>query len=356
MDNLLEYEKEEISKHNYECYYSGENFFKLKSPKLYTLENGMYELLKNNHIQFKYQIIEKLGTGQYGVVCKVFDHSCLKERALKILRKKVSYIPSYEIEVTNLLFLRSKLPENESKFEELIPQIFDYFTFRDHKVMVLNYYSQNLYDSIIKKKKLLDLNKIKVIIQDLTDTLVYLQKYNIIHGDIKPENILFRNANSWNIVLIDYGLSIKDNDNELYSIQSMWYRAPEIIFKIPYDFRIDLWSLGCVIYELYYGIAAFRAKKEINLLEEIYKKLSAPSNEYLEYISIYLNQNNSVLNFNKIYKNLEKKYKYKRIEFNVTSNTNADYYITELIDKIFVYNPNKRITYEEILNSNFFKN
>ena len=133
----------------------------------------------------------------------------------------------------------------------------------------------------------------------------------------------------------------------------MWYRAPEIVFKIPYDFRIDLWSLGCVLYELYFGIPAFTGKKEIDLITQINSKVGKPSDEYLEYITTYLKNKESPIDFKKIYKKLEK---YERITFNPVYNTNDDYYVTELIDKIFVYNPNKRITYEEILESNFFKN
>lgn len=353
MDDLLNYEKEEISENKYECFYVGNSIYKKLDISFYTDKEGMYNFCKNNHIQFKYQILNNIGKGQYGRVAKVFDHSTNKNMAIKAFRKHKNYKLSYDFEVTNLLFLRSKLTENDKKFEDLIPNIYDFFNFRGHEMIVFDYYCNNLYEEIIKNKTIISLRKLKIIIKDLTDTLIYLRKYKIIHGDIKPENILFRNRETWNIVLIDYGLSIKDYNNDSYNVQSMWYRAPEIIFKIPYDFRIDLWSMGCIIYELYYGVAAFRSKKEIDLLTQINYKLGTPSEEFLEYISIFLKSKNSPINIKKVFKKLQK---YNRIDLKPLSDTEDDKCVVEIIEKIFVYNANQRITYEEVLESNFFKN
>ena len=87
MDNLLCYEKEEVSKNNYECFYVGENYYKKPNIKLYTEKDGMYSLHENNHIQFKYQILSNIGKGQYGRVAKVFDHSNKQNMAIKVFRK-----------------------------------------------------------------------------------------------------------------------------------------------------------------------------------------------------------------------------------------------------------------------------
>jgi len=357
MEELLDYEKKEINSSKVDCLYTGQTCYKYKDVSKYTREDGMYDILQYNHIQYKYEILDKIGKGQYGSVAKVLDHSTQKERAIKIMRGNNRYKESYNTEVTTLLFLRSKLLDdiNKDLLNDLIPDVIDYFKFRRHNMIVYDYYSDNLYDSIIKKKTLIGVDKIRIIMRDLLNTLIYLRKHNIIHGDLKPENILFRNSNGYNIVVIDYGLSIKVNESKNFKIQSMWYRAPEIIFKVPYDFRIDLWSLGCIFYELYFGSAPFRAKTEEDLLKEMYMKLGQPSVEYLHYISYCEDLSNDRLNLYKCYKDLDNKYKIINKSFVTVKNIEEDINVIDIIQRIFEYNPNKRITYEEILNNDLFE-
>ena len=357
MEQLLNYEIDEIRENNFECFYYGIKQNKYNNLSEYTNSDGMYNLLANNHIKYKYEILEKLGRGQYGVVAKVLDHQTNKKMALKIIRAVKKYKFSYENEVQNILFLRSKLLENEDKFKFLIPNIDDYFIFRNHFVIVFDLYQDNLYESIIKPKKILPFNYIKIIINDLIETLVYLRKYKIIHGDIKPENILFRKQNCWNIMLVDYGLSLKDYDNNNYTLQSIWYRAPEIIFKIPYDFRIDLWSVGCILYELYIGVAPFRAKTEYDLLKEMQKKIGKPSDEFIKYVNNCPDLTNQRLDVNYFYECLKQRWYYNIDQFRIQpiKEDIQDNYIIEILKGIFVYNPNNRITYESILNHPFLK-
>ena len=113
--------------------------------------------------------------------------------------------------------------------------------------------------------------------------LKYLKKNNIIHGDLKPENIFFYDKNCQNVVIGDFGLSlyntpIKSNTN----IQTMWYRAPEIVFNIPFDFTVDMWSLGAIIYEIISSKELFRAKIESHLLIVFHEVLGIPSLEFIE--------------------------------------------------------------------------
>lgn len=90
----------------------------------------------------------------------------------------------------------------------------------------------------------------------------------ILHCDLKPENILFTNNSDCDINIIDFGSS-SFVGNQLYSyVQSRFYRAPEIVLGLPaYDFQVDMWSLGCIIGELYCGHPIFPAFDENELLE-----------------------------------------------------------------------------------------
>jgi len=91
----------------------------------------------------------------------------------------------------------------------------------------------------------------------------------IVHCDLKPENILFTDDSYLNIKIIDFGASCNDYTNGFFYVQSRYYRAPEVVLGAPYDQAVDMWSLGCIIYELITGKPLFPAYDENELLEYV---------------------------------------------------------------------------------------
>ncbi len=97
----------------------------------------------------------------------------------------------------------------------------------------------------------------------------HVHRHGIIHRDLKPENIMVNiitNENgdqTYNLVLIDFAISKSflhgtgESDMTHYAV-SRWYRAPEIMAEIAYDEKVDVWSLGCVLYELIVGLPLFQ--------------------------------------------------------------------------------------------------
>ena len=89
-----------------------------------------------------------------------------------------------------------------------------------------------------------------------------MREHNIVHCDLKPENILLRKINKSGIKIIDFGSGCFE-DQKIYTyIQSRFYRAPEIVLGIPYNAAIDMWSFGCILYELYVGYPLFPGEDE----------------------------------------------------------------------------------------------
>ena len=87
--------------------------------------------------------------------------------------------------------------------------------------------------------------------RQMLEALQFLsEELNVIHCDLKPENILLCQPKRSAIKLIDFGSSCKA-DRKIYSyIQSRFYRSPEVLLGVPYTKAIDIWSLGCVVFEL----------------------------------------------------------------------------------------------------------
>ena len=106
------------------------------------------------------------------------------------------------------------------------------------------------------------------ILKQISEALKILNKNGIIHRDIKPSNIYFDIFTN-NIKLGGFGCSTYVKNNKFESIGSIFYAAPEIIKKLKYDEKCDLWSLGVTLYEIYFGVSPYGNNASLNLIKNI---------------------------------------------------------------------------------------
>lgn len=135
--------------------------------------------------------------------------------------------------------------------------------FRNHVCLTFPLSSINLYDLIKRNHfKGLSLRLIRRFAQQITTGLAFLHIQGVCHADMKPENVLLRHPNRSGVDIIDLGSSLFEGQIVYTYIQSRFYRAPEIVLGIPYTTAIDMWSYGCILYELFVGYPLFPGEDE----------------------------------------------------------------------------------------------
>lgn len=169
--------------------------------------------------------------------------------------------------------MRREDPEDKRN----IVRITDQFTFRHHLVLVFEMLSINLYD-FLKKNNMKGVSEslVRRFAIQLLITLSFLREKNIVHCDLKPENILLRQMDKSGIKVIDFGSSTYERDQYYTYIQSRYYRAPEIMLGIRYTPAIDMWSLGCIMFELYIGRPLFAGEDEKEQMQCIMEVKGVP--------------------------------------------------------------------------------
>ncbi|CCJ28486.1 unnamed protein product [Pneumocystis jirovecii] len=242
-------------------------------------DRGDYVVIIGDHIAYRYEICSILGKGSFGQVVKCFDHKTGQAVAIKIIRNKKRFHVQALTEIKILKQLSKWDPNDSYSFIKYI----DHFYFREHLCIVMELLDLNLYELIrINGFKGFSLSMIRCFTKQLLQNLVFFKEHGIIHCDLKPENILLCSELKPNIKIIDFGSSCFENEKIYTYIQSRFYRSPEVILGLDYGISIDIWSLGCILAELYTGHPIFPGEDEHEQLACIMEVLGFPESCLIE--------------------------------------------------------------------------
>ena len=283
-----------------------------------------------------YDIIKTLGEGGFGIVYAAKLKNTEELRAIKVINKQkiidsfISenlrepdeeeikiYINSFYNEIDNM-----KLVEGKNKGNINAVKFHEYFENENEFCIVMELCDGNLFQLLTKKKKDEGFNKDEIydILNQLNNTFKIMYENKLVHRDIKLQNILFKYENKektkYIFKLADFGISkhlLSLTQKLSTKIGTFNMMAPEILEGRPYNEKCDLWSLGIIIYLLYFHKYPYNGNNELAILNQI--------------------------------KDLNQKVILK------TENL----YLDDLISKLLDSNPNKRIAWDKYFEHPFFK-
>ena len=157
------------------------------------------------------------------------------------------------------------------------------FYFRGHLCISTDLLGMNLYEFIKAHDfRGFSLKLIRRFTKQMLNSLILLQKHKVIHCDLKPENILLAHPVHSEIKVIDFGSSCFENEKVYTYIQSRFYRSPEVILGMSYGMPIDMWSVGCILAELFTGYPIFPGENEQEQLACIMEVFGPPEKHLIE--------------------------------------------------------------------------
>ncbi|EEE55629.1 hypothetical protein OsJ_03969 [Oryza sativa Japonica Group] len=217
-----------------------------------------FPIVINSVIAGRYYVTEYLGSAAFSKVVQAHDLQTGTDVCLKIIKNDKDFFDQSLDEIKLLKFVNKYDPLDEYH----VLRLYDYFYHQEHLFIVTELLRANLYEFQKYNQEsggeaYFTLPRIQAIARQCLEALVYLHHLRIIHCDLKPENILIKSYSRCEIKVIDLGSSCFLTDNLCLYVQSRSYRAPEVILGLPYDQRIDIWSLGCILAELYTGEVLF---------------------------------------------------------------------------------------------------
>lgn len=286
----------------------------------------------------KFTKLKKLGYGSYGTVYLVTNQE------KKLFAMKKYYFDS--LKGDNLKFIESMTSVvNSLGLHSSLPIFYDCFYENFNYYLVQDYYPMSLTD-ILKRypNSFAEEDKQELLLSILfllAEAVNFLHSRNVIHRDLKPDNIMI--SNKGEVKILDFDLAIRiDSENEKLStkVGTLIYKPVELLFgETCYGYSLDIWALGCIFSELYLGYPIFQSISEIELLCKITEVLGAPTEVNYEGVS----KLESFICFN----NPEKTLFHSLFE-------GCHDQLKSLIADMLVFDPKRRISSKKILSSSIF--
>eukprot|EP01114_Cavostelium_apophysatum_P014224 TRINITY_DN3637_c0_g1_i1.p1 TRINITY_DN3637_c0_g1~~TRINITY_DN3637_c0_g1_i1.p1 ORF type:complete len:849 (+),score=219.09 TRINITY_DN3637_c0_g1_i1:168-2549(+) len=320
-------------------------------------ESKDFPIEMNSIIAGRYQILEFLGSAAFSKAIRCHDLTTSLQVCVKIIKNNKEFLDQSLDEIRLLQYINSAGNADEKN----VLQLYDYFYHKEHLFIVTELLRDNLYEFYKYNLESGDelyftLDRLKRVAKQCLVALEFVHSLNLIHCDLKPENILIKSYSRTEVKIIDFGSSCFTKDHLSSYVQSRSYRAPEVILGFPYNSKIDLWSLGCIIAELWTGKVLFHNESISTLLARVVSILGPFDGEMLKgsrYAHKYFTKTCSLYE-TKPGQSGFTFLKPKRTTLKARLKTENEEFL-DFVSKLLAKNPNDRLSAKEALEHPFLK-
>eukprot|EP00977_Amphora_coffeiformis_P011182 scaffold2671_cov167-Amphora_coffeaeformis.AAC.20 len=229
-----------------------------------------------NVVAGQYLVEGELGSAAFSTAYRCVDLNSgegpddQEEVCLKVIKNTKDFFDQSLDEIKILELLR----QTGKCHEKYIVEMRTFFYHREHLIIVTELLRQNLFEfgkfiTENDEEPYFTIPRLAYVTRQVLVALEFVHRLGLVHSDVKPENILLSSYSRAQVKLIDFGSSCYLTDRQSSYIQSRSYRAPEVVLGLPYDGRIDIWSLGCVVAEMYTGEVTFQNDSIVSMLSRI---------------------------------------------------------------------------------------
>ncbi|XP_076947823.1 uncharacterized protein LOC143619885 [Bidens hawaiensis] len=245
-------------------------------------EDKNFNVVLNSVIAGRYHVTEYLGSAAFSKAIQAHDLHTGMDVCVKVIKNNKDFFDQSLDEIKLLKFINKHDPGD--KYHLL--RLYDYFYYREHLLIVCELLKANLYEFHKFNREsggevYFTMTRLQSITIQCLEALEFLHGLGLIHCDLKPENILVKSYSRCEVKVIDLGSSCFETDHLYSYVQSRSYRAPEVILGLPYDKKIDIWSLGCILAELCTGNVLFQNDSPATLLARVIGIISPISQDML---------------------------------------------------------------------------
>eukprot|EP00252_Welwitschia_mirabilis_P000125 TRINITY_DN1008_c0_g1_i1.p1 TRINITY_DN1008_c0_g1~~TRINITY_DN1008_c0_g1_i1.p1 ORF type:complete len:816 (-),score=171.29 TRINITY_DN1008_c0_g1_i1:812-3259(-) len=306
----------------------------------------MIDMLQGCRSVDEFERLNKIDEGTYGVVYRARNKKTGEIVALKKIKmeKEREGFPMTSLREINVL-LSFHHPSIVDVKEVVVGSNLDSI------FMVMEYMEHDLKGLMESMKQPFSQSEVKCLMLQLFDGVKYLHDNWVLHRDLKTSNLLLNNRGE--LKICDFGLA-RQYGSPLkpytHMVVTLWYRAPELLLGAKqYSTAIDMWSLGCIMAELLAKEPLFNGKSEIDQLDKIFRTLGTPNEKIWP---DFANLPGVKCNF------VKQPYNKLRDKFPPTSFSGRPTLSErgfDLLNRLLTYDPKKRITAEEALRHDWFK-
>ncbi|CAH1183439.1 unnamed protein product [Phaedon cochleariae] len=347
------------------------NLVSASPPKAASIEDDdeghlVYRL--GDLIQQRYKILGTLGEGTFGKVVKVKDLEMVHVMALKVIKNVEKYREAAKLEINVL----EKLADKDSDCAHLCVKMLDWFDYHGHMCIAFEMLGLSVFDFLKDNNyQPYPIDQVRHIAYQLCYSVKFLHDNKLTHTDLKPENILFvesdydlvynskkrrdvRRVKRTDVRLIDFGSATFDHEHHSTIVSTRHYRAPEVILELGWSQPCDVWSIGCILFELYLGITLFQThdnREHLAMMQRILGEIPVrmarkTKTKYFYRGKLEWDEKSAAGRY--VRDNCKPLIRYRQTD---ESDHNA---LFDLIFKMLEYEPSERVTLKEALRHPFF--